>query len=55
MKHVTLPILVITGLVGCTSGDVILNEPQNGVIPQNLDSRRNPGCCGLLHQVFHPG
>ena len=29
--------------------------PVSPVIPQNLDSRKNPGICSLLHQVFHPG
>jgi uncharacterized cupredoxin-like copper-binding protein len=28
MKHLVLLVLLITGLVGCTSGDVILDEPQ---------------------------
>ncbi len=30
MKHLVLPMLLIAGLVGCTSGDVILDEPQAG-------------------------
>jgi uncharacterized cupredoxin-like copper-binding protein len=32
MKHLVLPVLLITGLVGCTSGDVILDEPQTGYV-----------------------
>ena len=32
MKHPILPMLLIAGLVGCTSGDVILDEPQSGYV-----------------------
>ena len=32
MKHPILPMLLIAGLVGCTSGDVILDEPQTGYV-----------------------
>jgi hypothetical protein len=32
MKHLILPMLLIVGLVGCTSGDVILDEPQTGYV-----------------------
>ena len=32
MKHLVLPMLLIAGLVGCTSGDVILDEPQAGYV-----------------------
>jgi uncharacterized cupredoxin-like copper-binding protein len=32
MKHLALPILLIVGLGGCTSGDVILDEPQTGYV-----------------------
>jgi uncharacterized cupredoxin-like copper-binding protein len=32
MKHLVLPVLLIAGLVGCTSGDVILDEPQTGYV-----------------------
>jgi uncharacterized cupredoxin-like copper-binding protein len=32
MKHLILPMLFIAGLVGCTSGDVILDEPQAGYV-----------------------
>ncbi len=32
MKNLVLPALLITGLVGCTSGDVILDEPQAGYV-----------------------
>ena len=32
MKHLILPVLLITGLVGCTSGDVLLDEPQIGYV-----------------------
>ncbi len=32
MKHVILSMLLIAGLVGCTSGDVILDEPQSGYV-----------------------
>ncbi len=32
MKHLILPMLLIAGLVGCTTGDVILDEPQAGYV-----------------------
>ena len=32
MKHLILSMLLIAGLVGCTSGDVILDEPQTGYV-----------------------
>ncbi len=32
MKHPVLPMLLIAGLAGCTSGDVILDEPQSGYV-----------------------
>jgi uncharacterized cupredoxin-like copper-binding protein len=32
MKHLLLPVLLIAGLVGCTSGDVILDKPQTGYV-----------------------
>jgi uncharacterized cupredoxin-like copper-binding protein len=32
MKHLILPMLLIAGLVGCTSGDVIFDEPQTGYV-----------------------
>ena len=32
MKHPILPMLLIAELVGCTSGDVILDEPQSGYV-----------------------
>ncbi len=32
MKHLVLPMLLIAGPVACTSGDVILKEPQSGYV-----------------------
>ena len=32
MKDLILPMLLIAGLVGCTTGDVILDEPQAGYV-----------------------
>ena len=32
MKHLVLPMLLIAGLAGCTSGDIILQEPQTGYV-----------------------
>ena len=32
MKHLVLLMLLIAGLVGCTSGDVTLDEPQTGYV-----------------------